>query len=43
MKKTLESTENLRICQGEVTNILVENKKVMGIETLNGAIYHCRR
>ncbi|NLP47056.1 MAG: tRNA uridine-5-carboxymethylaminomethyl(34) synthesis enzyme MnmG [Epulopiscium sp.] len=42
MKKTLESTENLRICQGEVTNILVENKKVMGIETLNGAIYHCK-
>ncbi len=42
MKKTLENTENLRIYQGEVTNILVESQKVIGVETLSGAIYTCK-
>jgi len=42
MKKTLESTENLLIRQGEVSKILLENKTVIGVQTTSGAIYKCR-
>lgn len=42
MKKTLESTKNLLIRQAEVTQILVEANKVIGVKTLSGAIYKCR-
>lgn len=42
MKKTLESTQNLLIRQGEVAKILVEDKTVTGVQTTSGAIYRCK-
>lgn len=42
MRKTLENTENLTIKQGEVTKLLVEDKKIKGVQTYSGAVYHCR-
>ena len=41
MKKTLESTENLRILQGEAVEILVENGKVKGVKTAVGGVLYC--
>ena len=37
MKDTLENTENLRIVQGEATEILVENGAVTGVKTAYGS------
>ena len=42
MRKTLENQENLTIRQGEVTKILVEEGKIIGVETYSGAVYHCK-
>ena len=42
MKSVLEHTENLRIIQGEVAEILVENGKVCGVKTTYGGIIHCQ-
>ena len=42
MKKVLENTENLRILQTEVTEILVENGKCVGIKTLYGSVITCK-
>lgn len=42
MKKTLESTENLFIKQGEVTAVDVENGLVTAVRTKLGAVYPCR-
>lgn len=39
MKKSLEKQENLRIIEGEVKSLLVENKKVKGVIMTSGAIY----
>ena len=39
MKHTLEKQENLQVKQGEITEILVENNKVIGVKTDLGAIY----
>lgn len=36
LKKTLENQENLYLRQGEASNILVEDNKVVGIETKQG-------
>ena len=36
LKKTLENQENLFLRQGEASNILVEDNKVIGIETKQG-------
>ena len=41
MKKTLESTENLRILQGKAVEILVENGKVKGVKTAFGGVLYC--
>lgn len=41
MRKVLEQQENLDIKQAEVTEILVENGQVTGVQTFSGAIYHC--
>ncbi len=41
MREVLEKTENLTIKQGEVTEILVEENKVVGVKTYTGAIYRC--
>lgn len=42
MKKVLENTENLRILQAEVTDILVENGKCVGVKTLYGGVISCK-
>ena len=42
MRSVLESTPNLTIKQGEVTEILVEDKIVTGVKTFSGAIYPCK-
>ncbi len=39
MRKTIENTENLRVKQFEVTNILVEDGKVCGVEIESGHQY----
>ena len=42
MKKVLENTENLRIIQAEVSEILVENGKCVGLKTTYGGIVSCK-
>ena len=42
MRKVLESTENLTIKQGEVTELLTEGGKINGVKTFSGAVYHCK-
>ena len=41
MRHVLENTDNLVIKQGEVAEILVENKCVVGVKTTSDAIYPC--
>ena len=40
MKKLLENTDNLDVIQGMVTDILVEDNKVIGLKTKEGVTYH---
>jgi tRNA uridine 5-carboxymethylaminomethyl modification enzyme len=42
MKKVLEEQDNLKIRQIEVTELKVEDGKVTGVVTKNGAIFKCR-
>lgn len=42
MKKVLEEQENLKIRQIEVTELIVEGGKVIGVITKNGAIFKCK-
>ena len=42
MKATLENTENLTIRQNEVTEILVEDGKVVGVVTHSDAVFRCK-
>ncbi|NRX24423.1 glucose-inhibited division protein A [Clostridium beijerinckii] len=42
MKRILEEQENLKIRQIEVTELNVENGKVTGVVTKNGAIFKCK-
>ena len=43
MKHTMEKQENLDIKQAEIIELLVEDKKkVKGVKTHTGAIYHCK-
>ena len=42
MKKTLENQENLFLKQGEVSNILTENGKIVGIETKQGQKFNAK-
>ena len=42
MRKTLETTENLTIRQGEVTELLVEDGHITGVKTFSGATYHAK-
>lgn len=42
MRKVLENQENLEIKQAEVTDILAENGKIIGVQTYSGAIYKCK-
>ena len=41
MKQTLERQSNLDILQAEVSDILVENDKIIGVETLAGEKFKC--
>lgn len=42
MRETLENTEHLTIRQAEVSEILVENGKIIGAKTFSGAVYHVK-
>ena len=42
MRYVLENTENLTLRQGEVTEILAEDGKVVGVKTVSGAVYNCK-
>ena len=42
MKQTLENTENLKILQAEVVDILTEEGKVTGVKTAHGGIINCK-
>ena len=42
MRKTLENTDHLTIRQAEVSEILVEDRRLTGVKTFSGAVYHCR-
>ncbi len=42
MRKTLQATEHLTLHQAEVSELIVEDKKVIGVKTVSGAIYHCK-
>ena len=41
MKNVLQNQKNLEVRQMEVTDILVEDGKIKGVQTYSGAIYHC--
>lgn len=42
MKKTLETQENLDIKQAEITEIVVENERVIAVKTHIGAVYKAK-
>ena len=42
MRKTLQHTKNLTLRQSEVCEIVVEDKKITGVKTISGALYHCK-
>ena len=42
MRKTLQQTENLTLRQGEVSELMVEDGKIVGVKTISGAIYNCK-
>lgn len=42
MKHTLERTENLRIYQGEIAELLLEENQIAGVVTAAGAIFRCK-
>lgn len=42
MRQVLENQENLEIKQAEVTEILTENHKIVGIKILSGGIFHVK-
>ena len=42
MRKVLENQDNLEIKQAEITDILTEDGKVIGVRTYSGASYKCK-
>lgn len=42
MRHALEAEKNLVIRQGEVSELIVEDKKVVGVKTVSGAVYKCK-
>ena len=42
MRKVLENQENLEVKQAEITDILAEDGKIVGVQTYSGAIYRCK-
>lgn len=42
MRRVLENTDRLTIKQAEVTEIIVEDQKIIGVKTFSGAVYNCK-
>ncbi len=42
MKRVLEENENIYIKQAEAKNLIIENKEVVGVETVQGEKYFCK-
>lgn len=42
MRNVLERTDNLRIRQQEVTQLIIEDGVLTGVRTYSGAVYHCK-
>lgn len=42
MRRTLENTDHLTIRQAEVSEILAEDGKIMGVKTFSGAVYYAK-
>ena len=42
MKKVIEDQPNLRLMQGEVIDVILENNKVSGVVTRTGGLYKCK-
>lgn len=42
MRKTLENTPNLTICQKEITKLIIENNICTGVETVSGSKYFAK-
>ena len=42
MREVMENTDHLTIRQGEVTELIIENKKCVGVKTFSGAIYQAK-
>lgn len=42
MRKVMENTDHLTIRKGEVTELIIENKKCVGVKTFSGAIYRAK-
>lgn len=42
MRKTLQQTEHLTLRQGEVSELMIEDGKIIGVKTISGATYHCK-
>lgn len=42
MRKTLENTPNLTICQKEITKLIIENNICKGVETVSGSKYFAK-
>lgn len=42
MRRTLENTEHLTVRQAEVSELIVEDKKITGVKTCSGAVYHAK-
>ena len=43
MKHTLETTDNLRVVQAEIIEILVKNGKIIGVVTSLGEVWTCQK
>ena len=42
MRKVLENTDNLTIRRGEVSDLMIEDHKIVGIKLFSGACYYCK-
>lgn len=42
MRKVMENTEHLHIRQAEVAELIVNDKKIEGVKTVSGAVYHTK-
>ena len=42
MRKTLENTPNLSICQKEITKLIIEDNICKGVETISGSKYYAK-